>query len=98
MEKQKTRRPDRHAGRKSVPYKDAVRFGLIAALVTFVVSSVVTQGSRFSQEGFAAIAHLGLPALLAGVAFVAATAVAMLLNWVVSRKDVEPTVDKPVLD
>lgn len=79
-------------------YRDAVRFGLIAALVTLVVSSVVTQGSRFAEEGFSAIAHLGLPALFAGVAFVAATAVAMLLNWVVSRKDVEPPVDRPVLD
>lgn len=97
MEKQKTRRPDRHAGKKSVPYKDAIRFGLIAAIVTFVVSSVITQGSRFSEEGLATIAHLGLPALFAGVAFVSATAVAMLLNWVVSRKDAEPTVDKPVL-
>lgn len=78
-------------------YRDAVRFGLIAALVTLVVSSVVTQGSRFAEEGFAAIAHLGLPALFAGVAFVAATAVAMLLNWVVSRKDAETSVDEPVL-
>ncbi len=97
MEKQSSRRPDRHAGRKSVPYKDAVRFGLIAALVTLVVSSVVTQGSRFAAEGFAAVAHLGLPVLFAGIAFVAATAVAMLLNWVVHSKEAEESVDGPVL-
>jgi hypothetical protein len=53
-------------------------------------------GSRFATEGPAAVAHLGPPALYGAVAFVAATLMAFVLNWVVSRKDVEEP-DGPVL-
>ena len=82
--------------RKSVPYRDALVFGLIAGLVTFVVAAASTVGSRFATEGPSAVVHLGPSALYGGVALVAATVMAALLNWVVSRKDVEQP-DGPVL-
>lgn len=99
MEQQNQSRADpssQSRARKSVPYRHAVIFGLIAGLVAFVVSGVVTVGSRFATEGPAAVAHLGMPALYGAVAFVAATLMAFVLNWVVSRKDVEQP-DGPVL-
>lgn len=97
MEKKTSQRRDRHKSKKSVPYGDAVRFGLIAGIVAFVVSAVVTEGSKFSEEGFAIVLRLGMPALYGGVAFVAATVTAFILNWVVSRKDLEAEIDGPVL-
>ena len=98
MEKKNSQRRDRHKGKKSVPYGDAVRFGLIAGIVAFLVSAVATEGRKLSEEGFAVVLRLGMPALYGGVAFVVATVMAFLLNWVVSRKELDPEIDGPVLD
>ncbi|GAA4509424.1 hypothetical protein [Brevibacterium yomogidense] len=97
MEKKNSQRRDRHKNRKSVPYGDAVRFGLIAGIVTFLVSAVATEGSKLSEEGFAVVLRMGMPALYGGIAFVVATLVAFILNWVVSRKELDSEIDGPVL-
>lgn len=89
---------DRHAGRKSVSYKDAFRFGMWAGIIVFAVSAFVTVGSAFAVEGFRAVTSLGLPLIYGSVVFVAFTAMAALMNWVVSRKDTAQSIDKPVLD
>ncbi|GAA2102269.1 hypothetical protein GCM10009823_25640 [Brevibacterium salitolerans] len=80
-----------------MPYTDALKIGGWVALIVFVVSTIMTAGRRFAEEGLAAVMSLGFPLLYAVIAFVAFSGVAMLMNWVVSRKESAESIDGPVL-
>ncbi|WP_029088536.1 hypothetical protein [Brevibacterium album] len=90
--------PDRHAGRKSVPYSDALKAGMWVAIIVFVLSAIMTRGRQFAEQGLSAVLELGLPLLYAAIAFIAFSGIALLMNWVVSRKDSQESIDGPVLD
>lgn len=97
MEHQNAQQSDRPRRRKSVPYSDAIRFGLIAGVVTFLVVAITTQGSSFATEGLSAVSGLGQSAIYGGIAFAVATLLAIVMNMIAGRSYVDDEITEPVL-
>ncbi|NJC55794.1 hypothetical protein [Brevibacterium marinum] len=81
------------SGKKStstVSYKDALKAGLVCGVVVLILAIIVT---RAWQDGTA----FGFAFLYAGVAFVAVSGVACILNWVMRNDTQNDDQTYPVL-